>query len=151
MDRELSPFTATHFILVWNEVKIRRLKKRQLCRKSSPNVCGGLPSWPKQISFWRESRVNSAQWETNTHAGFSCCQRMCLSEPLLSFSLLQGFCHVALLSGLRTSRTMLVAGLPTVSTYYSLRDYHTHREYPQGPVARFRLISNFKMVTTVMF
>lgn len=51
MDHELRPFIEAHLILVWNEVKIIRLKKRRLRRKSPPNVCRGLLRWPKQISF----------------------------------------------------------------------------------------------------
>lgn len=85
VDHELSLFIGAHRILVWNEVKISRLK-RDSFEGSLPwmsvEVCCGDPN--------KSAFEGSQGWTRRTgkqaQADFSRCQRICMSELVLSFS-----------------------------------------------------------------
>ena len=93
VDHELSPFIGLHLILVWNEVKISRLKRDSFAGsppRTSVGVCWGDPN----KSAFEGSQGWAQHTGKQTRAGFLCCQRICMSELGLSFPYCEAFYHV---------------------------------------------------------
>lgn len=94
VDRELSLFIGAHLILVWNEVKISRLKRDGFAGSFPPNVCGGLLRWLKTNQLLKGVKGEfSALGNKHTRRLRSLSADMHVRASAVIFSL-RGFHHV---------------------------------------------------------